>query len=133
MRAAMGADADALRETSIALYSAGREIAARRGVVIADTKFEFGRGPEGELMLIDELLTPDSSRFWPADDYQPGRTQPSFDKQPLRDYLAAERNAGRWNGDAPPPPLPDHVVKATTARYREAYRRLTGHELPEDA
>ena len=129
----MGADADTLRDTSIALYSAGRAVARERGVVIADTKFEFGRDRDGRLLLIDELLTPDSSRFWPADDYQPGRTQPSFDKQPLRDYLAGERNAGRWNGDAPPPALPDHVVKATADRYREAYRRLTGHALPEDA
>jgi phosphoribosylaminoimidazole-succinocarboxamide synthase len=79
--------------------------------------------------LIDEVLTPDSSRFWPAEHYQPGRAQPSFDKQPLRDYLDAERRAGRWNGEAPPPPLPPHVVQATSDRYLDAFRRITGTEL----
>jgi phosphoribosylaminoimidazole-succinocarboxamide synthase len=79
--------------------------------------------------LIDEVLTPDSSRFWPAADYNPGGTQPSFDKQPLRDYLDAERRAGRWNGDAPPPTLPEAVVHTTSARYLDAFRRLTGSDL----
>jgi phosphoribosylaminoimidazole-succinocarboxamide synthase len=79
--------------------------------------------------LIDEVLTPDSSRFWPAEHYAPGRSQPSFDKQPLRDYLEGERKQGRWNGDAPPPTLPPAVVEATSARYLDAYRRLTGSEL----
>ncbi|MEO5799071.1 MAG: phosphoribosylaminoimidazolesuccinocarboxamide synthase [Gemmatimonadales bacterium] len=134
MRTALGADlADGLRDVSLALYAAGRNAARERGLVIADTKFEFGLTPAGRPILIDEVLTPDSSRFWPADGYQPGRTQPSFDKQPLRDWLALERTAGRWNGDAPPPSLPASVVDATSARYREAYRRIVGSELPEDA
>ena len=81
------------------------------------------------IILIDEVMTPDSSRFWAADSYAPGRSQPSFDKQPLRDYLDAERRAGRWNGEAPPPKLPAEVVAATSARYLDAYRRLTGSEL----
>jgi phosphoribosylaminoimidazole-succinocarboxamide synthase len=100
---------------------------------VADTKVEFGRTSDGRILLIDEVLTPDSSRFWPADTYEPGRPQPSFDKQPLRDYLDRERAAGRWNGEAPPPRLPDEVVRATSARYREAYRRLTGTELEDSA
>ena len=121
-----------LRDASIALYTAGRDIAAQRGIIIADTKFEFGLDDDDRPVLIDELLTPDSSRFWPADGYAPGRTQPSFDKQPLRDWLGRERNAGRWNGEAPPPALPAAVVAATSARYREAYRRLVGRELGEE-
>ena len=130
MRQALGATlADTLRSRSLALYAAGRDIAATRGIIIADTKFEFGLDAAGGPVLIDEILTPDSSRFWPADDYAPGRTQASFDKQPLRDWLAAERDAGRWNGNAPPPALPDAVVAATSRRYRDAYRRLVGHEL----
>ncbi|MBK7596688.1 MAG: phosphoribosylaminoimidazolesuccinocarboxamide synthase [Gemmatimonadetes bacterium] len=133
MRAALGADlADALRDLSLAIYAAGRLTAAERGLIIADTKFEFGLDITGHPILIDEVLTPDSSRFWEATGWTPGSTPPSFDKQPLRDYLASEREAGRWNGDAPPPPLPEHVIRATTTRYREAYHRLTGHELPED-
>ena len=122
------ATAERLRDASLALYSAGREYAAGRGIIIADTKFEFGTA-QGELIVIDEILTPDSSRFWPADRYQPGRGQPSFDKQPLRDYLADLRKQGKWNGEAPPPPLPDDVVAATSERYRDAYRRITGKEL----
>jgi phosphoribosylaminoimidazole-succinocarboxamide synthase len=99
-------------------------------VIIADTKFEFGRAAEdGPILLVDEVLTPDSSRFWPADRYAPGRAQPSFDKQPLRDYLDAERKAGRWNGEAPPPPLPPEVVEATSRRYLEAFRRISGADL----
>lgn len=134
MRAALGPDlADALRDLSLAIYAAGRLTAAERGLIIADTKFEFGLDQNGHPILIDEVLTPDSSRFWEASAWAPGHTPPSFDKQPLRDYLASEREAGRWNGDAPPPPLPDHVIAATTTRYREAFRRLTGHDLPEDA
>ena len=118
-----------LERLSRLVYERGRAIAAERGIIIADTKFEFGRDREGTITLIDEVLTPDSSRFWPADQYQPGRSQPSFDKQPLRDYLDAERRAGRWNGDAPPPRLPDAVVQATSARYLDAFRRITGHAL----
>lgn len=118
-----------LERLSRLVYERGRDIAAERGIIIADTKFEFGRDEAGRITLIDEVLTPDSSRFWPAEHYQPGRSQPSFDKQPLRDYLEGERKAGRWNGEAPPPTLPGHVVQATSARYLDAYRRITGAEL----
>ncbi len=118
-----------LREASFAVYAAGRDEARARGIIIADTKFEFGFAADGTLLLIDEVLTPDSSRFWPAAGYAPGAPQPSFDKQPLRDYLAGERAAGRWNGEAPPPPLPAEVVDATSRRYREAFRLVTGTSL----
>jgi phosphoribosylaminoimidazole-succinocarboxamide synthase len=124
--------ATSLRDASFAIYQAGRDHAERRGLIIADTKFEFGIDGEGTLRLIDELLTPDSSRFWPAERYTPGRGQPSFDKQPLRDYLASLKAASQWNGEAPPPPLPAQVVEATSLRYLEAYRLLTGSELSED-
>lgn len=131
MAAALGADlAGRLRNASLAVYERGRAAAATRGIIIADTKFEFGTLPDGTLLLIDEVLTPDSSRFWPADQYQPGRGQPSFDKQPLRDYLAALKRDGRWNGQPPGPHLPPDVVAATSERYRDAYRRLTGRDLP---
>jgi phosphoribosylaminoimidazole-succinocarboxamide synthase len=118
-----------LERLSRQVYARGRDIAAARGVIIADTKFEFGRDRGGEIRLIDEVLTPDSSRFWAADRYAPGGPQPSFDKQPLRDFLDAERRAGRWNGEAPPPRLPDSVIDATSARYLDAFRRLTGAPL----
>ena len=132
--AALGeALAGCLRDASFALYRSGRDHAAARGIIIADTKFEFGTDAGGTLRLIDEVMTPDSSRFWPAARYQPGRSQPSFDKQPLRDYLAEIKRAGHWNGEAPPPPLPDEVVAATSARYLEAYRLLTGRPLAESA
>lgn len=111
------------------IYGHGRDIAAERGIIIADTKFEFGRAIDGRILLIDECMTPDSSRFWPADRYEPGHGQPSFDKQPLRDWLDAERRAGRWDGNAPPPTLPDEVIAATSARYLEAFERLTGSPL----
>ena len=128
--AALGADvAGRLRDASFAIYKAGRDHAATQGIIIADTKFEFGVDAGGTLRLIDEVLTPDSSRFWPADRYRPGGFQPSFDKQPLRDYLASVKTAGGWNGEPPPPPLPPDVVEATSLRYREAYRRLTGRDL----
>jgi len=128
--AALGAGLAAdLRARSLAIYEAGARLAAERGIIIADTKFEFGHDRTGMLLLIDEVMTPDSSRFWPADAYVPGGGQPSFDKQPLRDWLAAERAAGRWNGEAPPPPLPPEVIAATSARYLDAFRRLTGREL----
>ena len=112
-----------------AVYTLGEKISREQGIIIADTKFEFGRNRDGRIILIDEVMTPDSSRFWAADAYRPGRPQPSSDKQPLRDYLDTERHAGRWNGDAPPPPLPASVVDATSKRYLEAYRRVTGSEL----
>ena len=117
-----------LERLSRLVYGRGRDLAEARGIIIADTKFEFGLA-RGRLLLIDEVLTPDSSRFWPADRYKPGSTQPSFDKQPLRDWLDGERAAGRWNGEAPGPPLPPEVVEATSRRYLEAYRRLTGTDL----
>ena len=122
--------ASELERLSRLVYERGRDIAARRGVIIADTKFEFGRlGPEGPIVIVDEVLTPDSSRFWPAAQYEPGRAQPSFDKQPLRDYLDAERKAGRWNGESPPPALPADVVDATSRRYLDAFQRITGSSL----
>src|SRR5882724_7019888 len=105
------------------------KISRDQGIIIADTKFEFGRDADGRIILIDEVMTPDSSRFWAADAYKPGRPQPSFDKQPLRDYLDAERRGGRWNGEAPAPPLPASVVDATSKRYLEASRRVTGADL----
>ena len=119
------------------VYDFGRATAASRGIIIADTKFEFGylaesidearseKFDERRVILVDEVLTPDSSRFWPADQFEPGRSQPSFDKQPLRDYLERERRALRWNGESPPPTLPNEVVTATSERYLEIYRRLT--------
>ncbi|MEO6528847.1 MAG: phosphoribosylaminoimidazolesuccinocarboxamide synthase [Gemmatimonadaceae bacterium] len=121
--------AEALESMSRLVYARGRDVAASRGIIIADTKFEFGRDASGTIRLIDEVLTPDSSRFWPAESYAPGRSQPSFDKQPLRDYLDAERHAGRWNGEAPPPTLPAAVVEATSLRYLDAFQRLTGAPL----
>jgi len=130
MREIIGAEATAALETMTrAVYAKGETIARERGIIIADTKFEFGRDTNDNIILIDEVMTPDSSRFWAVDAYEPGRPQASFDKQPLRDYLDAERRAGRWNGEAPPPPLPSSVVDATSKRYRDAYRRLTGSEL----
>ena len=117
--------AEQLKQASLALYEAGRGYARPRGIIIADTKFEFGSGADGRLLVIDEILTPDSSRFWPADRYEPGGAQPSFDKQPLRDYLAGLKRQGKWDGNAPPPPLPAEVVQATSERYREANRTVT--------
>ena len=136
MRSLIGdAEARELERLAREVYEAGRRIAAERGIIIADTKFEFGRvrttGREGRetVILVDEVLTPDSSRFWPADRYEPGHGQPSFDKQPLRDYLEAEKRAGRWDGNYPPPRLPKEVIETTSARYLDIYRRLTGHSL----
>jgi phosphoribosylaminoimidazole-succinocarboxamide synthase len=118
-----------LENMTRSIYTLGEKLARDQGIIIADTKFEFGRDRDGRIILIDEVMTPDSSRFWAVDAYKPGQPQPSFDKQPLRDYLDTERHAGRWNGDAPPPPLPSSVVEATSKRYLEAYRRVTGKEL----
>src|SRR5437867_11921434 len=136
MRSLVGASwASELERLSREIYESGRLIAAERGIIIADTKFEFGRarstGSDGveKVILVDEVLTPDSSRFWPADKYEPGHWQPSFDKQPLRDYLDAERRAGKWDGNDPPPRLPKEVIDATSERYLDIYRRLTGHSL----
>ena len=130
MREVVGREvADQLEGMTRAVYARGEQRTRERGIIIADTKFEFGRDKDGRIILIDEVMTPDSSRFWAVDAYKPGQPQASFDKQPLRDYLDVERRAGRWNGDAPPPPLPDSVVDATSKRYLEAYRRVTGKEL----
>ena len=118
-----------VRDLSLALYRTAHTFAETKGFFLADTKFEFGRDRDGRIILIDEVMTPDSSRFWAVDTYKPGQPQASFDKQPLRDYLDGERRAGRWNGDAPAPKLPAEVVDATSKRYLEAYRRLTGAEL----
>lgn len=114
-----------LRNISLQLYKEAREYARQRGIIIADTKFEFGRDSDGEIILIDEALTPDSSRFWPAETYSPGKSQPSFDKQFVRDYLETLD----WNKQPPAPPLPEEISKATTERYLEAYRLLTGESL----
>jgi phosphoribosylaminoimidazole-succinocarboxamide synthase len=118
-----------LESMTRAVYTLGEKISRDQGIIIADTKFEFGMAADGRTILIDEVMTPDSSRFWDADSYRPGQPQPSFDKQPLRDYLDSERRAGRWNGEAPAPALPASVVEATSKRYLEAYRRITGSEL----
>ena len=120
--------ANTLRERSLSIYSEGREVAERAGIIIADTKFEFGRARD-ELLLIDEVMTPDSSRFWPRETYLPGRTQPSLDKQPVRDYLETLVAQGHWNKQYPAPELPESVIQATSERYRELYRRMTGTEL----
>jgi phosphoribosylaminoimidazole-succinocarboxamide synthase len=125
--------ASELEALSRKIYEFGRAKAAERGIIIADTKFEFGRDPSGQIILIDEVMTPDSSRFWPADQYAPGRGQPSFDKQPLRDWLEAERASGRWNGEAPAPPLPPQVIAATSERYLAVYALLTGKTLDTQA
>jgi phosphoribosylaminoimidazole-succinocarboxamide synthase len=130
MRQAVGDEVtDTLEKMTRSVYALGETQSRARGIIIADTKFEFGRDKDGKIILIDEVMTPDSSRFWAVDAYTPGRPQASFDKQPLRDYLDGERHAGRWNGDAPAPPLPASVVDATSRRYLEAYKRVTGEEL----
>ncbi|NND03660.1 MAG: phosphoribosylaminoimidazolesuccinocarboxamide synthase [Acidimicrobiia bacterium] len=115
-----------LKSRSLAIYQAGADYAAERGIILADTKFEFG-WHDGEIILIDEVLTPDSSRYWPADVWTPGQTVPSFDKQPLRDWLEAQP----WDKTPPPPSLPDEVVKSTRDRYAEAFERITGNSFAE--
>ena len=117
--------AERVRDISIQIYSFAREYARKRGIIIADTKFEFGTMPDGTLILIDEVLTPDSSRFWPADQYAPGKSQPSFDKQYVRDYLETLD----WDKNPPAPALPPEVVERTTAKYMEAYEKITGRKL----
>ena len=126
MREMLGGElAHRLRELSLAVYGYGARVAGERGIILADTKFEFGMAGDGRLLLIDEVLTPDSSRFWPLEHYEVGRGQPSLDKQPIRDYL----DGLDWDKTPPPPDLPPEVVQATTARYLEIFRRLTGTAL----
>ena len=124
--AMIGADlAERIRSISIALYEAAYDIAAAKGIIIADTKFEFGLSPEGTLVLMDEVLTPDSSRYWPADAYREGVNPPSFDKQYLRDWLdAAQVDGAAWNKTAPAPMLPSEVISLTADKYQEAWARL---------
>jgi len=121
-----------LRELSLRIYEHGRDVAARHDILLADTKLEFGLDPWGRLILIDEVLTPDSSRFWPKEHYEPGRGQPSLDKQPIRDWLDGLAD---WDKTPPPPDLPDEVVQAASRRYRDVFERLVGvplsdYELP---
>ncbi|MDQ6653366.1 MAG: phosphoribosylaminoimidazolesuccinocarboxamide synthase [Acidobacteriota bacterium] len=126
VREIIGTDvANQLRDTSLRLYNEARNFARSRGIIIADTKFEFGGDKNGEIILVDEVLTPDSSRFWPTESYRAGQSQPSFDKQFVRDYLETIA----WDKQPPAPALPSEVVSATTTRYLEAYRLLTGKEL----
>ncbi|MBQ9873367.1 MAG: phosphoribosylaminoimidazolesuccinocarboxamide synthase [Thermoguttaceae bacterium] len=117
--------AERLRELSLDIFKRGSEYAAERGIIVADTKFEFGVASDGEIILVDEVLTPDSSRFWPADLYEPGKGQPSFDKQFVRDWLLASG----WDRNSDPPELPDDIVLKTRAKYIEAFERLSGRKL----
>jgi phosphoribosylaminoimidazole-succinocarboxamide synthase len=116
---------ESLRDTSMALYQHAADHAAERGIIIADTKFEFGSSPGAEVVLGDEVLTPDSSRFWPADNYEPGRSQSSFDKQYVRDWL----DESGWDHTPPGPDLPEDVVSRTRAKYVEAYERITERDF----
>lgn len=118
-----------LRRRALAVYGRGRDIAAEAGIILADTKFEFGTLDDGTLIIIDEVLTPDSSRFWPEESYGVGRGQPSLDKQPVRDYLESLVEDGRWNKEPPPPDLPPNVVEATSQRYLHAFQLLTEMSL----
>jgi len=133
MKEVVDADlAERLRALSLEVYGFGRDVADGREIILADTKFEFGIAPDGELLLIDEVMTPDSSRFWPKESYGVGRAQPSLDKQPIRDWLDG---LPEWDKTPPPPPLPDEVVEAASARYQDVFRRLAGvslddYELP---
>ncbi|MYW03084.1 phosphoribosylaminoimidazolesuccinocarboxamide synthase [Streptomyces sp. SID3343] len=118
--------ATTLRQATLAVYSRARDIARDRGIILADTKFEFGFDSDGRLVLADEVLTPDSSRFWPADQWEPGHAQPSFDKQYVRDWLASPESGWDRKSETPPPALPEAVVRRTQEKYAEAYERLTG-------
>ncbi|MEB3370158.1 phosphoribosylaminoimidazolesuccinocarboxamide synthase [Saccharopolyspora mangrovi] len=118
-----------LRDLTLRVYARAAEHARERGVILADTKFEFGRNAAGELVLGDEVLTPDSSRYWPADGHEAGKVQPSFDKQFVRNWLTSEESGWDRHSDTPPPALPDHIVEATRARYVEAYERITGRSF----
>ena len=123
----VGAETAALlRQATLAVYSRARDIARERGVILADTKFEFGYDDEGTLVIGDEVLTPDSSRFWPADAWQPGRRQPSFDKQTIRDWLTSPASGWDRHSEEPPPALPQEIVDRTRGRYIEVYEMLTG-------
>jgi len=122
--------ANTLQDISLKLYERARDIALEGGVILADTKFEFGVGEAGEILLIDEILTPDSSRFWLLDQYEPGHSQQSFDKQPVRDYLDELVAKGEWNKQPPPPVLSPEVVESTSKRYLKAYELITGQPLP---
>lgn len=124
------ATAERLRELTIAIYARAEQIARERGILLADTKLEFGSRPDGTIVLADEVLTPDSSRFWPADEYEPGRAQSSFDKQFVRDWLTSPASGWDRASDTAPPDLPDDIVEKTRARYTEAYERLTGSQWP---
>jgi phosphoribosylaminoimidazole-succinocarboxamide synthase len=127
VRATVGDESAArLRELTIAVYATAEAIARDRGIILADTKFEFGSRDDGTVVLADEVLTPDSSRFWPAAEWKPGRAQPSYDKQIVRDWLTSPASGWDRAGGEPPPPLPDEVVERTRARYLEAYELLTG-------
>jgi phosphoribosylaminoimidazole-succinocarboxamide synthase len=122
-----------LRELTLRVYGRAEQVARERGIILADTKLEFGARPDGTIVLADEVLTPDSSRFWPADGWQPGRPQPSYDKQFVRDWLTSPDSGWDRGSDRPPPRLPDAVVQSTRARYLEAYRRLTGRSFGDPA
>jgi phosphoribosylaminoimidazole-succinocarboxamide synthase len=130
MRELIGDDlANELKQRSLAIYQRGRDVAERAGIILADTKFEFGILPDGTLILIDEVLTPDSSRFWPKESYAPGRGQPSLDKQPVRDHLEEVVGRGEWHKEPPAPDLPNEVVQTTSERYLGVFKRLTGVDL----
>lgn len=130
LESAIGAELAArLREAALQIYRSAAGRAAQAGIILADTKFEFGLDPTGELILADEVLTPDSSRFWPAEEWQPGRAQPSFDKQFVRNWLTSPESGWNQNDGAAPPALPQHIVAATRERYLDAYQRLTGTGL----
>jgi phosphoribosylaminoimidazole-succinocarboxamide synthase len=121
--------AASLRDLTLTIYSRAEEIARDRGIILADTKFEFGARPDGTIVLADEVLTPDSSRFWPADTWEPGRAQPSYDKQFVRDWLTSDESGWDRASDTPPPALPEHIVEKTRERYVHAYEQLTGERF----
>ncbi len=121
--------AEALRDLTLAIYARAEGVARARGIILADTKLEFGARPDGTIVLADEVLTPDSSRFWPADTWQPGRSQRSYDKQFVRDWLTSDESGWDRASDQPPPPLPEHIVQKTRERYVQAYEQLTGERF----
>jgi phosphoribosylaminoimidazole-succinocarboxamide synthase len=121
--------AEEVRDATLEIYARGAEHAAKQGILLADTKFEFGVDGTGQLVLADEVMTPDSSRYWPADGYQPGHSQPSFDKQYVRDWLTSPASGWDRASDTPPPTLPDDVIAATRSRYVDAYERITGRSF----